>query len=135
MASGEKPPSDEPGREASVLLVDDAEAVRSVTRMLLEEAGFAVLTANSGHEALEAFREHQRQLDVVLLDVSMPYLGGEALVRELRRLRADVRIVLCSGWREQEIARRFAGTGFAAFIQKPICPAALIAKLREVIDA
>jgi len=103
--------------------------------MLLEEAGFAVLTAATGDEALDVFGEQGERIDIVLLDVTMPHCSGEVLVRELRRLRADVRVVLYSGWGEDETERRFAGTGFAGFVRKPYCPAALVETLREVVGA
>jgi CheY-like chemotaxis protein len=69
----------------------------------------------------------------VLLDLTMPHLDGEACFRELRRVRADVRVVLSSGYNEQELINRFAGKGLAGFIQKPYRPAQLADKLREVL--
>ncbi len=69
----------------------------------------------------------------MLLDLTMPHLDGEACFRELRRVRADVRVVLSSGYNEQELINRFAGKGLAGFIQKPYRPAQLADKLREVL--
>ena len=69
----------------------------------------------------------------MLLDLTMPHLDGEARFRELRRIRADVRVILSSGYNEQELIERFAGKGLAGFIQKPYRPAQLADKLREVL--
>ena len=135
MTASENSLSERTQGRTTVLLVDDEQAILAVTRILLEEAGFAVLTAATGDEALEVFGELRERIDVVLLDVTMPHLGGEALVRELRRLRADVRVVVCSGWPAREIERRFDGTGFAAFVPKPYRPTTLVTTLREVACA
>jgi DNA-binding NtrC family response regulator len=69
----------------------------------------------------------------VLLDLTMPILGGEQCFRELRRIRKDVVVVLSSGYNEQELIARFAGKGFAGFIQKPYRLEYLNTKLQEAL--
>jgi CheY-like chemotaxis protein len=131
---------DEPRREedwsasGTVLVVDDEETVRNLAGKALRSAGFSVLLANEGREALELYREHQQKIVAVLLDLTMPGMGGEEAFRELRRIRADVAVVLSSGYNEQEVTNRFAGQGLAAFIQKPYRVGDLLAKLRTVIE-
>jgi PAS domain S-box-containing protein len=117
----------------TILLVDDDEAVRDVTREILERCGFRVLTAANGREAVMLFQERSNEIDCVLLDLTMPCMDGEETYRELRRIRANVRIIMASGYSEQEIARRFTGQELAGFVEKPYQAAALSAKLREVI--
>ncbi len=117
----------------TVLVVDDDETVRLVTRRMLEHAGFTVLMAGDGVEALSVYGTNPG-IDVVLLDMTMPHMDGEETFRELRRMNADVRVVLTSGYNEQDATERFIGKGLAGFIQKPYRPAELRAKIDEVFE-
>jgi CheY-like chemotaxis protein len=131
---------DEPRREehwsasGTVLVVDDEETVRKLADKALRSAGFTVLLAKDGHEAIDLYGEHQEEIVAVLLDLTMPGMGGEETFQELRRLSPDVAVVLSSGYNEQEVTNRFAGQGLAAFIQKPYRVGDLLAKLRGVIE-
>ncbi len=116
-----------------VLVVDDEEGVRNVARRIFEREGFGVLVAKDGVEGVEVFREHHADVCAVLLDVTMPRMGGEAAFAEMRRIRGDVRVLLTSGYSEQEATARFAGHGLAGFVEKPFLPQALVAKLRGVL--
>jgi PAS domain S-box-containing protein len=103
----------------TVLVVDDDSVVRSLTQQMLEEAGFEVLTAADGREAVDAFRASPATIDVVLLDMTMPRLDGEAAFIELRNVRPDVRVVVSSGYSEQDAMDRFRGPRPAGYLQKP----------------
>ena len=70
-----------------VLVVDDEEIVRSLAKRMVEEAGFSVLTAGDGEEAIRLFRQHQHEIVCVLLDLTMPKMDGQETFRELRRIR------------------------------------------------
>jgi PAS domain S-box-containing protein len=117
----------------TILLVDDEEPVRIVTGRMLEHSGFKVLRASDGLEALELFRAHASEIDCVLLDLAMPRMDGEETFRELRRIRPGVRVVLASGYGDQEIAQRFRSAGLSGLIEKPFRTEELCAKLREVL--
>ena len=119
----------------TILVVDDVDTVRSTAKMMLERLGFTVLTADDGRRGVEVFRDHADEIVLVLLDLTMPHMGGEDAFREMRRIRSDVRVILSSGYDEQEAVNRFAGKGLAAFLQKPYRVATLIAKLREVLES
>ncbi|MCK4511866.1 response regulator, partial [bacterium] len=103
----------------TVLLVDDEDAVRDIGMRLLEQAGFAVVGAADGCEAVDYYREHCDDISCVLLDLTMPRMGGEETFQELRKIREDVRVVLSSGFSEQEVVGRFAEGGICGFVQKP----------------
>ena len=107
------------GDSETVLVVDDEEAVLSLTQQMLEVLGFTVLTAVSGRQGVEIFRAQRDRIRLVLLDMTMPQLDGEGTLREIRHIRSDVPAILTSGYDEEAATRRFAGTGLAAFIQKP----------------
>jgi PAS domain S-box-containing protein len=119
----------------TILVVDDDEAVRNVSKRILERAGFRVLVAVDGVDGIAVFREHQREVRAVLLDVTMPRMGGEETFRQLRQLVPEVRVVLSSGYSAQEATSRFAGKGLAGFVEKPFTPQELIERLRAVLDA
>ncbi|MEQ1633459.1 MAG: PAS domain-containing protein [Planctomycetota bacterium] len=104
---------------AVVLLVDDDAMVRSVAEHLLAEIGCKVVVARDGVEALEQFERHRSELDLVLLDLTMPRLGGEEVLRELRRRGSRVAVVLTSGYHEQALLSSDTSTSLAGFLHKP----------------
>ncbi|OQX14286.1 MAG: hypothetical protein BWK76_14935 [Desulfobulbaceae bacterium A2] len=116
-----------------ILVVDDEETVRAVSKMMLEHAGHRVLTAEDGRDGLQRFREQPDEIDMVLLDMTMPHLNGEECYREMRRIRPDVRVLLTSGYNEQEAIARFAGKGLAGFVQKPFSMGELLGAVDRVL--
>lgn len=108
-----------------ILLVDDEETVRVIGKRMLERLGYEVLTANDGREALRIYRDQGKEIDLVLLDLTMPNMNGEAAHRELRRLDPGVRVILSSGYTEQDVAMRFERKHAVRFLQKPYTLAAL----------
>jgi PAS domain S-box-containing protein len=122
-----------PGR-GLVLVVDDEETVRETTRIMLEESGFSVVSANDGVEAVELYRRRAGEIAAVLLDMTMPRMGGEGTFRELRRIDPGVAVILSSGFAEQEALNRFAGKGLAGFLQKPYRARELAASVRAAIE-
>jgi signal transduction histidine kinase/CheY-like chemotaxis protein len=142
-ASGREPQSlvVEPGAvpddwrgEGKVLVIDDEETVHTVARYTLEDAGFSVVTAEDGRDGVALFRADADGFVAVVLDLTMRHMSGEETFRELRAIRADVRVILMSGYGEQEVGKRFAGEGLAGFLQKPFRPADLIEALRVAVS-
>jgi len=117
----------------TVLVVDDEETVRAVAARLLESLGFATVTADDGRSALERYRAEPERYTLVLLDLTMPHLDGEETFRQLRLLRSDVKVVLMSGFNQQEAINRFTGKGLAGFVQKPFERVSLARELRRVL--
>ncbi len=120
---------------ALILVVDDDETVRAVARQALEFKGFRVLEAHDGRVAVDLVEEHGGAIGLVLLDMTMPHMGGEAAFREMRLLRPDLRVILSSGYNELEAMGRFMGKGLKGFIQKPYGPRDLLAKIQGVLEA
>jgi DNA-binding NtrC family response regulator len=118
----------------SVLVVDDDETVRSVARHMLERSGFTVLTARDGCEGVATFEACRDDVALVLLDLTMPTLGGEEAFRAMRQMRPDVRVVLMSGFSRHELASRYGSEGLAGFIQKPFRVEELQACLATILS-
>jgi PAS domain S-box-containing protein len=102
----------------TVLLVDDEEIVLGIGAAMLQELGFTTITATNGKEAIEIFKSSPN-IDLVILDLTMPYMDGAHCFRELRHFKPDARVVMSSGYNEQEVTQKFAGNELAGFIQKP----------------
>jgi DNA-binding NtrC family response regulator len=100
-------------------VVDDEESVRSAAAIMLERLGFRVSLACDGREAVKVFQDEPDRFTLILMDLTMPHLDGESAFTELRRIKGDVRVVLMSGFNEQEAISRFTGKGLASFLQKP----------------
>jgi len=123
-ASAPTEPSAEPrmGRGELILVVDDEPAVCRATRIVLERHGYRVLTAANGEDALEVFRSQGLDISLVLTDVMMPAMDGIALIGELRRERADVKIVATTGMISADKLRELAARGVMELLQKPSSP-------------
>jgi PAS domain S-box-containing protein len=119
--------------QGTVLVVDDEETIRALARRILERAGFSVLLAGDGKEAVEVFQREQAQVRLVLLDLTMPHLDGEACYRALRQIDPMVRVLLSSGYNQQDVVNRFAGKGLAGFVQKPYTAEELITVVRQCL--
>ena len=93
-----------------------------------------MITAEDGLQALERFRESPVPIRVVLMDLTMPHLDGVETFRELRRLDPGCRVVLTSGYNEQEAIQDFLGKGLAAFVQKPFLRTDLMAAIQKALE-
>jgi nitrogen-specific signal transduction histidine kinase/CheY-like chemotaxis protein len=127
------PPMAEPAwrGQGTVLVVDDEETVRTVTARILETLGFTAVLASDGREALEIYRREPSRFTIVLLDLTMPHMDGEETFRQLRHLNPGVRVVLMSGFNQQEAVSRFTGKGLAGFVQKPFEVGSIMTAVRE----
>jgi PAS domain S-box-containing protein len=117
----------------TVLLAEDEEGVREVVGRMLERLGFHVLQAEDGITALEALEQHDLAVTAVLLDLSMPRMGGSETLRLIRERRPELPVILMSGYTEQEVASKLLdeSSGAAGFLQKPFLPEDLTRVLRD----
>lgn len=120
--------------QGTILVADDEETVRTVARRLLETAGFDVMVARDGCEAVDLFRAHQGSIRVVLLDMTMPCMDGEETIQIIRAIDASMPVILSSGYNEQEAINRFVGAGLAAFIHKPYRYETLLQAIRTALE-
>jgi signal transduction histidine kinase/ActR/RegA family two-component response regulator len=114
-----------------VLVIDDEETVRSVAKTILERVGFSVVTAASGADGIAEFRNAEGKFSVVLLDMKLPLVSSHQVYEELVRIRPDVRVVLSSGYLNDETIEPFDDKGIAGYLQKPYRFEELIACVRQ----
>ncbi len=117
-----------------VLVVDDEEIVRRVAARLLETLGFKVTVAGDGRAGVAAFERQPDAFDLVLTDLTMPHYDGVQAYGLMRRIRPDVKVILMSGFNEQDAVTSFAGKGLAGFLSKPFDLAALTEKVRAALE-
>jgi len=120
--------------EGKILIVDDDEGVQEVARSMLEDSGLDVLTAGDGQEGLDLFRRHSDEISVVLLDLTMPKLGGDDVLDRLRSIDPEARVILMSGYTERRVKEKLGTNDPAGFLQKPFRSEDLVRKLRQVLD-
>jgi PAS domain S-box-containing protein len=116
---------------ATLLIIDDEAPVREAVTDILELEGLRVLGAQDGEAGIRLYRTHRAEIDLILLDHSMPGLNGEQTLEQLKQIDPNVKVILSSGYRKEDIASEFADRGFAGFIQKPYSAAALIDAVRR----
>jgi hypothetical protein len=129
-AQGEMPRGTE-----TVLLVEDAAAVRAVAKETLERQGYKVLEASNGEDALRLAERHQGLIHLLLTDVVMPRLSGRELADKLAVARPDMHVLLMSGYTDDSVVRHGILEGGVAYLQKPFAPEGLARKVRDVLDA
>ena len=118
----------------TVLVVDDEPEVLDLGFQMLEELGYRVLTASDGLEAITVFRAQHDNIDCVLLDLNMPRMDGLEALTELRHIRPDIRVVIVSGYSEQDIGPRFTGRDISSFLAKPFDLHTLETTLNRVMN-
>ena len=101
---------------------------------MLREFGFDVITATDGSLGVELFRENLGKIDLVILDLTMPHMDGEQCFRELRQVKPDIKVLMSSGFSEQEVLQKFIGKGPAGFIQKPYKLSTLRESLYKILN-
>lgn len=103
----------------AILVVDDEEPVRAIACRIFKKLGLKIYEASNGSEALIIFNKHKDEIDYVLLDFTMPGISAEEVFREMRLIKPGVKVVLCSGYAEEQAMAGFHGKGLAGFLQKP----------------
>jgi two-component system cell cycle sensor histidine kinase/response regulator CckA len=123
-----------PKGDETVLIVEDDAALRTLAARVLEGAGYTVLLARNGIEALAIASGHDGSIDLVATDVVMPKMNGRPLVEKLLETRNDMHVLFMSGYTDDEVMRRGVIDGSTAFLQKPFTPAQFARKVRDVLD-
>ncbi|HVX66755.1 MAG TPA: PAS domain S-box protein [Bryobacteraceae bacterium] len=131
------PPSAPPAAQArgAVLVVDDEQIVRQTARAAIERMGLTVLAAAGGEEALEILNAHTGEIVLVLLDMSMPGMSGMDVLSAIRRVAPTIPVLICSGYSEEEVVRRFEGLPFDGILEKPFTARTLTTRVDRALAA
>ena len=124
-----------PTAKRSILLVDDEEMALTLVKRVLSDAGFQVTIASSGFQCLDLFRKQPHAYELVLLDLTMPFMDGEETFNRLREIRADIPVVLCTGFIQQERLGRLMSIGLTGFLRKPIAPDEIVSFVRSTLSS
>jgi two-component system cell cycle sensor histidine kinase/response regulator CckA len=119
----------------TILLVEDEAQVREVAHAILRRAGYRVIEASDGEAALRQSASYDGEIHLLLTDVVMPRMSGPELARRLGPLRPAMAIVCMSGYTDETVTRHGAAASGVSYLQKPLTPASLTRKVREVLDA
>ena len=118
----------------NILVVDDEPMVRTMARDLLETAGFSVVEASTGVEAVELYRSDGTDIVVIILDMTMPGMSGAEALREIRAIDGDARVILTSGYDGQDTVAELKAMEGVAFLQKPYRARTLLGKIATVLE-
>jgi PAS domain S-box-containing protein len=127
-------PNVAPYGEETILLVEDEDGVRALTRLVLQTHGYTVLEAKNGKEALRIGEQHQGLLHLLITDVVMPEMGGRQAAEHLTACKPGIKVLFLSGYTDDAVVRHGILEAEVAFLQKPFTPVGLAKKVREVLD-
>ncbi len=125
-------PKSASGGTGTILLVDDDAAIRMLVRAILTRCGYSVLIAENGQRGVEVFRDNADTIAAVLLDLTMPVMGGVEAFQQMTRIRPDIPIIVSTGYGEVGVEGQFPGS-LAGIIHKPYSASALAEKLGAVV--
>jgi CheY-like chemotaxis protein len=125
--------SDESGAPFTILIAEDEPSIRALLRTILSRAGYAVLEAEDGQEAVRVFRENSAEIDLLLFDVRMPRMSGLAAYQQIAEHRPSIPAIFCSGYFDQMIGRGPILPAGTSLIEKPFEPEILIKKIADFV--
>lgn len=135
-AEGEAPQMKDasPRGTQTILVVDDEEMVRESTKDMLEHFGYSVFLTESGEKALELYKTKGSEIDLVILDLGMPRMGGQQCLKELLRLNPDIKVIIASGYPPGSLEKDFLTLGAREFVGKPCQVESLLRAVRKLLD-
>jgi CheY-like chemotaxis protein len=124
-----------PRAKPGILVVDDESMELVLMKRLLIEAGYRVVTAQSGFECLDIFRKQPHSFQLVLLDLTMPFMDGEETFLRMREIRNDIPVIICTGFIRRDRLDRMMNAGIAGFLRKPLAPDEILEHVRGVLTS
>ncbi len=118
----------------TILIVDDEEMILDISTALLEELGYSVIKASDGREAMTLFEENRGSIDLVVLDMVMPGMGGREIFEKIKEIKQDIKVLLSSGYSNDGEPSELMSKGCDGFIQKPFSIATFSQIIREILD-
>jgi two-component system cell cycle sensor histidine kinase/response regulator CckA len=122
------------GGDENIMLVDDEKDIVIYTKDTLEKFGYNVQTFSNAVQALQEFQLHPDQFDIVITDMTMPYMTGTELAQKLIEIKPDIRIILCTGYSELVHRKKAWAMGITEYLEKPVIMEDLIRTVRKVLS-
>jgi PAS domain S-box-containing protein len=123
------------GGTETILLIDDEKMIIEVGRRMIESLGYAVVVAGKGDEALTLYRKRHDHIDLIILDMIMPHMGGKEVFNRIKEINPKAKVLLSSGYSLNGQAQEIMAQGCNGFIQKPFDTVELSSKIREILDS
>ena len=117
-----------------ILIVDDEKTIVDIVKQILDIQGYQVTTRTSSIEALELFKVRSQEFDLIIMDLNMPNMSGLALSKEVKRIRPDIPIILCTGFSDNITETKLKEHGISSIILKPISRQEIVQKVRQILD-
>ncbi|RPI34469.1 MAG: response regulator [Nitrospiraceae bacterium] len=121
-------------KKGTILIIDDEEIVRELGKDILQGQNYTVLLAWNGNEGVKVFTENKDMIDLVILDMVMPEKSGQQTFKEIKVIKPDAKLLLCSGYGQEEYFHELFESGADGFLQKPFRLAQLLGKVKEVLE-
>ncbi|HXX41312.1 MAG TPA: response regulator [Chthoniobacterales bacterium] len=122
-----------PAAKPGILVVDDEEMTLTLIKQILVNADHNVTTAQSGFECLDLFRRRPLSYQLVLVDLTMPFMDGEETFHRLREIRADIPVILCTGFIQRERLNALMKAGLTGYLRKPLAPDEIVSNVRSIL--
>lgn len=122
-------------QSGTLLLIDDDHLVRNMLREVLESSGYMVIEAVDGEDGVDAFRNNMHCIKLIISDVVMPKKNGKQVYDEVQQLKQDVKILFMSGYPFDLLDHKMIRDNRMNFIQKPLRPSELLAKISNILDS
>jgi len=122
------------GDNRTILLVDDDIALLEIGVDVFERHGFRVITTENGEDAIDAYIKEDGQIDLVILDLNMPGMGGDKCLKELLKLNSNLKIIILSGYTDQNIKHKVISEGAAVFISKPYKLNDMLSIIQKILE-
>ena len=119
--------------QGTILLIDDDTIIHIIARKMLEKAGYKVVITEEGLAGIDYYRKHQEEISLVLLDMAMPGLSGKEVYQQLRAINKNIKVLLSSGFSQDDRVKEALAMGVNAFLHKPYQIEELLAKVDEVL--
>ena len=119
----------------TIMVVEDEDMVREVTKRILERGGYTVLTTANGKEALDLYSEKKNTISLIILDFIMPEMGGKECLEKLREVDPNIKILVTSGYYVSGMVKEVIESGAGGFIGKPYDSIAMLRAVRKALDS
>ena len=119
----------------TILIVEDDEPLLRLLHLFLDDAGYNVMSAKNGEEAVETYIKHREKIDLVVTDLGLPGLTGRDEILSLEHINPGVRIICASGYIEPKLEKEMFRVGVKAIVKKPYAPQEILQKVRTVLDS